>query len=134
MNQLGLGVMINMLSGNESTVKAFMGAKGKVITELYLKSDTLHFTFVDGSRIRIYDGGQSCCESRYMVTDDDLSYYVGATLLDGEIAQSPDVEDGGECHEVQFLHIKTSKGTFTMSNHNEHNGYYVGFSIIVEGT
>lgn len=32
-------------------------------------------------------------------------------------------------HEVQFLHVKTSKGSFAVSNHNEHNGYYGGFNV-----
>ena len=42
-----------------------------------------------------------------------------------------DVEEEYETHEVQFLEIKTSKGIFTMSTHNEHNGYYGGFAIVV---
>ena len=40
-------------------------------------------------------------------------------------------EHNEDCHEVQFLEVKTSKGSFTMSSHNEHNGYYGGFSIEV---
>jgi len=31
---------------------------------------------------------------------------------------------------VQFLTIITDNGTFTVSNHNIHNGYYGGFFIV----
>lgn len=131
MNQLGLGVMINMLGGNKETVKAYQASLGKTIKSVTLKDDCLSMCFDDETGIQIFDDGQSCCENRYMVTDDDLLYHVGAKLLGAEVASAPDVEDDGECHEVQFLHIKTSKGTFTMSNHVEHNGYYGGFSIVI---
>jgi len=35
-------------------------------------------------------------------------------------------------HEVQFVLITTSLGVFTMATHNIHNGYYSGFSVVVE--
>lgn len=130
MSQYGLGVMIGMLSGNEDSVAAFTAALGKTIAALRLgDDDALHFEFNDGSRLRITDEGQSCCEKRYMRTDDDLFYYVGATLLGAEIKQGPDMPDEYVEHNVQFLEVNTSRGVFTMSNHNEHNGYYGGFSI-----
>jgi hypothetical protein len=64
-----------------------------------------------------------------MRTDYNLSDYVGAKLLGAEVMDAPPISAQYEEHEVQFLHVKTSKGTFTMSSHNEHNGYYGGFSI-----
>ena len=133
LGNLGLGVMINMLGGNEESVKAFKGALNKEIMALTLEDDELLFTFSDNTKIKFYDDGQSCCESRYMTTDDDLGYYVGSTLLDAEIADAPnqDQEDEYGDHEVQFLKVKTSKGVFTMETHNEHNGYYGGFYIKV---
>lgn len=45
---------------------------------------------------------------------------VGAPVL------APNQND---VHEVQFLVVHTDKGDLTMSSHNEHNGYYGGFSI-----
>ena len=131
MGQLGIGVMIGYLAGNADSVEAFKGALGKTITALTLGGDdALHFTFEDGSKIKLFDDGQSCCESRYMRTDDSLADYVGAQLLDAEIKAGPTQEgEYGDEHEVQFLEVRTSKGCFTMASHNEHNGYYGGFMI-----
>jgi len=131
MEQLGLGVMIQMLGGNDSTVKALKESLGKTIRKVWLddENDQLMFEFADDTTLRMWDGGQSCCEHRYMRTDDDLNEYAGATFMDVEIKEAPDGEDGYEVHEIQFLDIKTDKGIFQMANHNEHNGYYGGFWI-----
>jgi hypothetical protein len=125
-----MGVMINYLAGNADSVDAFTAAINKTITALSLgDDDALHFAFDDGSKIKLFDDGQSCCESRYMRTDDNLADYVGAQLLGAEIKEAPSVPAEYEEHEVQFLEVRTSKGCFTMTSHNEHNGYYGGFSI-----
>lgn len=133
MSQLGMGVMLHHLCGNAGSVAAFLSAINKEISELYLGGDdALHFAFTDGTRIKLFDDGQSCCESRYMRTDDKLSDFVGAKLLGAEIKDAPNIEAGYETHEVQFLEVKTDKGSFVMSSHNEHNGYYGGFAIRAE--
>lgn len=88
------------------------------------------FKFTDGTGLKMFDDGQSCCESRYMVTSDDLTEYENTTLLDFELKDAPDIENEFDCHEVQFLDVKTSKGIFQIANHNEHNGYYGGFWIV----
>lgn len=131
MGQLGLGVMLNMLGGNAESVAAFTGAVGKTISALRLgDDDALHFEFSDGTKLKLSDEGQSCCEQRYMRTDDDLSEFVGAKLLGAEIKEAPNMPDGYGEHEVQFLEVKTDRGVFTMASHNEHNGYYGGFWIV----
>lgn len=130
MGQLGMTVMLNMLFGNDSSVEAFTGAIGKTIASLKLGEDeALHFDFSDGSKMKLRDEGQSCCELRYMRTDDNLSDYIGAKLLGAEIKEAPSVEDEYGEHDVQFLELKTDRGVFTMVSHNEHNGYYGGFLI-----
>jgi len=129
MGQLGLGVMIGLLGGNEESVSAWRNAVGKKISALALKDDALHFRFVDGTTLTLADEGQSCCEHRYMVTDDDLAHFIGARLRNAEVRSAPPVEDKYGEHEVAFLVVKTSKGSFTMATHNEHNGYYGGFLI-----
>ncbi len=130
MSNLGMGVMLGILGGNHQTVEAVKGSLGKTITALELVDDNLVFTFEDNTKLKLWDGGQSCCESRYMRTDDNLSDYIGGQLLDIELRDAPDQEDEhGEVHEIQFLAVKTGKGMFVMSNHNEHNGYYGGFDI-----
>jgi len=127
---LGLGVMINMLGGNEETVNAVTRSLNKVITDLRIDSDDLKFTFEDGTVLRLYDGGQSCCEHRYMKCDDKLSDYVGQKLVNVEIKKYDNIgDDGYSEHEVQFVEIQTDKDFFTIVNHNEHNGYYGGFSL-----
>lgn len=131
---LGIGAMLGQLCGNADSVAAFTAGLNKEIQSLTLgEDDALHFVFTDGYKMRIEDDGQSCCEHRYMQTDDDLSHYVGATLLDAVIETADNVGDSeyGD-HEVQFLKVETSKGVFTMASHNEHNGYYGGFCIRVK--
>ena len=131
MGQLGMGVMINMLGGNEDTVKAFQSRVGKTILSIKLEDDTLKFVFDDGTKLNLHDDGQSCCESRYMTCDDDLTVYTDATLDGAEVADAPSVAGKYDAeHEVQFLKVKTSKGVFTVETHNEHNGYYGGFWIV----
>ena len=134
MSNLGLGVMIKTLFGGDTNAAgAVKQTLGKTITALELVDNNLVFTFEDNSKLKLWDGGQSCCESRYMRTDDNLSDYVGGQLLDMGLRDAPDQEDEyGEVHEVQFLAVKTNKGEFVMSNHNEHNGYYGGFRIEAE--
>lgn len=130
---LGVGVMLNMLGGSKGTAELFGACIGKTNAALSLVDNSLCFEFTDGTKIKLYDGGQSCCENRYMCTDDDLAYHVGATLTGGETREAPSVKDeGGEDHDVEFLAIKTDRGEFVMSNHNEHNGYYGGFSIVAK--
>ena len=133
MTNLGLGVMINMLGGNENSVKSFQASIGKKIVALELVNEELVFTFDDATKMKLFDGGQSCCEHRYMTTDDDLESFIGSTLTSAETREAPSVDDEhGETHEVQFLLVATSKGVFTMETHNEHNGYYGGFWVIAE--
>ena len=127
-----MGVMLSMLGGNADSVDAFKGAMGKTIAGLTLGADdALHFVFDDGSKMKLFDDGQSCCESRYMRTDDNLAEFVGAKLLGAEIKGAPPVKDDDDYgeHEVEFLEVQTDRGVFTMTSHNEHNGYYGGFSI-----
>lgn len=131
MGQIGMGVILGMLDGNPESVAAFTGALGKTIAALRLgDDDALHFEFADGSKIKFSDEGQSCCEHRYMRTDDSLGDYVGAKLTGAEIKEAPNQPDEYGEHEVQFLEVQTDKGVFTMASHNEHNGYYGGFYIV----
>jgi len=125
----GMGVMFMNLVGNKESAEAFMSCTLKEIAALDLSEDRLLFTFADGRRMQITDEGQSCCEERYLHSDDDLSYHVGAKLLTAEISDAPDVETEYGVHEVKFLKVATSKGVFTIETHNFHNGYYGGFAV-----
>lgn len=127
---LGMGVMIQMLSGNGDSVEAFTEAIGKEIASASL-DDALKLTFTDGTGIVFQDDGQSCCESRYMTCDDDLSVLVGGTLVTAEVADGGTEDAEYDCHEVAFLKVQASTGGITVASHNEHNGYYGGFCIRV---
>jgi len=128
---LGMGVMLGYLAGNGESVAAYHAAIGKEIASLTLgEDDALHFVFSDGFKLKVSDEGQSCCESRYMRTDDDLQSFIGATVLGMEIKEAPSIEgEYGDSHDIQFFEVQTDRGVFTMASHNEHNGYYGGFCI-----
>jgi hypothetical protein len=134
---LGVGAMISLLGGNEESVKAFQACIGKKIAALVLDPEAnggdgaLRFTFDDGSKMLLLDDARSCCESRYMHTDDDLAPYIGSKLKGAEVAEGPaPIETSDyEVKETAFLKVKTTKGTFTVVSYNNHNGYYGGISI-----
>lgn len=132
MSQFGMGVMIRMLGGNAETVAAYQQAMGRTIKSAAIVSDDcLRIEFADGAALDVRDEGQSCCESRYMRTDDELTAFAGARLDAIELREAPSITDDeyGEYHDCQFLDVKTDRGVFTCTNHIEHNGYYGGFSI-----
>lgn len=100
--------------------------------------DMLKLTFAGGGTLTIWDNGQSCCENRYMTTDDELETFIGAKLVGFEVVCGPDVEDqpdedgwgfGVPPHEQMFVKLETTMGTITLVTHNEHNGYYGGFDV-----
>lgn len=132
MSQPGFGVMIHMLFGG--TKHGSDEYVGKKIESAWLDEENNRFRikFTDGKEIAIWDNGQSCCEHRYMRTDDDPKDLVGGKLRSIEVKQAPDEEDEyGEVHEVCFVEISTNKGHVVFANHNEHNGYYGGFALTI---
>ena len=128
--------MIGLLSGSERSVEIFSENIGKIIVALAIveREDSpfneLLFTFENGSKMKLFDDGQSCCESRYMNTDDNLADFIGASLQGAEVrAAEAEIGDYGDAKESEFLIVSTSIGQFTVVNYNEHNGYYGGFLI-----
>jgi len=137
MGNSGLGVKISNWSDGNRTIEALQAARGKVIQTITMKAaddrgvyaDSLILGFND-SALEMWDDGQSCCETRYMHTDDDLTGFLGAEFRNIEVRDAPNRDDESEEHEVQFLLVHTSLGTFTIETHNIHNGYYGGFSVV----
>jgi hypothetical protein len=130
----GISVLLNYLSGNEETVAAYQATLGKTIERVWMEEGDpglLRFLFTDGTGAQVFDDGRSCCETRYMTTDDNLGDFAGATFLGIVLRKGPDIEGDYSDHEQQFLLVNTSLGTFTMVTHNEHNGYYGGFAVVV---
>lgn len=137
---VGFAQFANMFCGygQEKSAEAFNACVGKTITALELRDkyedgehfDGLYFTFEDGSRMKLSDEGQDCCEFRYMQTDDELPYFVGSKLVGVEVADGPDIGSGeDDAHETAFLRVTTDRGVFTIVTHNENNGYYGGFAV-----
>lgn len=111
-------------------------ARGRAITTIDLREgERLVVTFEDGSLFTLWDDARYCCEIRSMSCDDDLSHFGGAMLNDAEVRDVGgeealrDEDEDGDVREVQFLVVTTSLGSFTVANHNHHNGYYGGFDL-----
>ncbi len=131
MNNTGLGVMLRALSiGNDETRSVIQGSLDKTIAGIHIEDNNLYINFTDDTALRVWDGGQSCCEHRYMVCDDNLNEYVGAKLTNVYSKPATYTDDNwGNVHETMFLDFETTNGVFTIVNHNSHNGYYGGFWV-----
>jgi len=104
---------------------------GQKITAAELKDEKLVLSFENSKTINVFDDGQSCCESRYMRTDDDVKSLIGHKLVRIEVKDGDNLPDEYGSHEVCFLEVGTDDGFITISNHNESNGYYGGFSMCI---
>jgi len=105
---------------------------GKTIKDAVLNNERLEIRFEDFTEITLWDSDQQCCESRYTTCEDDLYTLVGAELKEIRVSKGPKIEDRWEeCHEQLFLDVITDKGKVQLVTHNEHNGYYGGFSMMV---
>lgn len=128
MSQVGIGVNLHYLGGgSKHSASEYVGRK---ITAAEIKDEHLLISFDDGVTIDIFDNGQSCCESRYMMTDDDVSSLVGHKLMRIEDKAGPN-EESEEEHETCFIEVGTDAGFITLVNHVEHNGYYGGFGLTI---
>ena len=126
-------VIINEILGER--VDATPMYHDKVVKSAQISEDEIKIMFEDETGIYITDEGQSCCEHRYMSTDDEIGSLVGSVIQSIMIKDVPDIEIEdywGDVHEQQFLEIQTNKGFITVVNHNEHNGYYGGFLLNIK--
>ena len=122
--------MNKLYIGSDRTMSAIKDSIGETITNIIIIDDNLFINFDNDKALRVWDGGQQCCEHRYMKCDDDLNDYIGATLTN--VYSKPAIftdDDWGGRHEIVFIEFETTNGVFTIVNHNAHNGYYGGFYI-----
>ena len=130
MSQPGIGAMLHYLSGGSP--KSASDYYGRKIVSAALYDNALTLGLDNGKKIKIWDNGQSCCESRYMRTDDQVESLVGHTLTRIEAKEAPNEPyEYGE-HEVVFVEVGTDQNFVTIANHNEHNGYYGGFGLSID--
>jgi hypothetical protein len=113
-------------------IDSWMMYRHKTIQKAEFKEDALFLTFDNQECIRIFDDGQSCCEHRYMTSDDDPQELVGKMLTNIECVEAPTQKDDFDDHETQFLRVHAEDGLFVACTHNEHNGYYGGFWVKIE--
>lgn len=103
---------------------------GLSILKIELEDSTITIRLERGAVLTLRDEGQSCCEDRYITTDDDIEDLANHKLLSVEVVDGPGAEEQDYVtHEVQFLNINTSQRTIQFAAHNVHNGYYGGFRI-----
>lgn len=84
------------------------------------------------------DSIQNCCENwGYIVSEDDISSFIGSELLNVEIVDTQlknielqlkelDVYNG----QAIFINLVTSAGILQFAVYNDHNGYY-GHEVII---
>ena len=138
MSHTGLGVLINALTGGKGQLEPVNGVLGKTVREAVLKPEAkrdgaLKVVFTDGTELLLFDDGRSCCESRWLHTDDDLSSLAGGVLREVRVDPGPTEEDAyGDPKESEFLVLRTDRATVTVVAYNEHNGYYSGFWLAAE--
>lgn len=126
------GITVLMNDVLRERVSASPMYDNKVIKSVHMSDKELNIRFEDDTGITITDEGQSCCEHRYMTTDDDVQSLIGSTIQTILVKSGPDIGVDYDVHEQEFLEIQTNKGFITLVNHNEHNGYYGGFSLNIK--
>lgn len=113
----------------DEIIRKFIGKRFSSV-DLDAYNDVLWFVF-EGKQLEIWDSGQSCCEERYLHTDDDLGFFTDCILLD--ISEEPLVvnphTEYDDVTEMKFLNINTSKGGFQVVAYNIHDGSYGGFDL-----
>lgn len=98
--------------------------------------DGFVITCEDGSTVKIgIENGQSCCENwGYLISEDDLVDFIGATILDVAVVDDalntskvPELYEGSS----MFINVETTEGKFQVVAYNEHNGYYSHEAVVV---
>lgn len=116
-----------------NTPNVIQSCIGKTIKDISIdpEEDSVIIAFNDNTFLSLHNDDYSCCEIRWFETSDDLEMFKGDKFMGVEVKECPEEEseDRWCVHEVEMLEIKTDKGFFTFSAHNEHNGYYGGISI-----
>lgn len=128
MSHPGIGVMIHRLVGG--TDHGSNEYLGRTVTAAALEDNVFRLSFSDGKTIELTDEGQSCCENRYITTDDTPADLVGKTLRAVEVKDAPAGPDDeyGE-HDRAFVEVSAGDTTVVLVTHVEHNGYYGGFAL-----
>ena len=107
----------------------------KVIDTMKWDSDSIRFTFTDGSTLVGATWGD-CCSTTWIEDIDDATVIgTGAVLMGIDNVDMPDLGDPDEYTTRKYYGIRftTSRGQCTLDFRNDSNGYYGG-SIDWAGT
>jgi hypothetical protein len=129
MSHLGIGAMLHYLAGGSRNDPSKY--YGKEIIYADINDERLLIKFSDAINIKIWDDGQSCCESRYITCDDNVKDLIGGKLVNIEAKSDGEEEEEYVTHEWVFIEVITDKGMIAFTTHNEHNGYYGGFGLTI---
>ena len=126
------------LNGSDGSRMGFTSMLGALIG--YSKYDGYEVKTENHRFLILIDNEQNCCESwGYLSSDDNLSDYIGKTLLDVILTDTAlnqkavDKSDyyGDDEGGIQFVDFKCSGGSvLQLAVYNAHNGYY-GHPIFV---
>jgi hypothetical protein len=112
---------------------------GKKIEKVYIdpeynNSDGGLVVELEGNKkIILFDDNRQSCESRFVRSNDDLSWFEGTTFKGIQIKNMKDTRDEfDEIHETQFIHVLTGIGNIIMEVHNIHSGHDGGFDLKVD--
>lgn len=108
---------------------------GRRITKAEIDDNVLTVMFENNGGFTLSDGGQLCCEDRFVTCDDNPEDLVGGRFLGTELKDAPSSEEedeDGYYHDQQFVEVKTDQTSITLCTHNKHNGYYGGFCIEIK--
>ena len=99
--------------------------------------DGYRVTCSDDSKYSVVvDNEQDCCESwGYLTSEDNLSEFIGAQLLDvtvtDEVLNTKVLEPNSlQAEDCVFVTFQTDRGAFQLVAYNQHNGYY-GHEVII---
>jgi hypothetical protein len=132
MSNLGIGAMLHYLGGGSP--KSASDYYGRTIVDAKVNENALIMKFDDGVTVRLWDNGQSCCESRYITCDDDAKNLIGGKLVKIEVSEGGNIPCEYGAHETCFVEVATDKAHIKLCTHNEHNGYYGGFGLSIDET
>lgn len=105
-------------------------------TRIYNNEEVL-LILEGGYSVYLRDDGQSCCETRYITCDDNLSDLIGSKFTHIKELKHTTTDESDEYeneHEITFIEIRAGDTLCTVCTHNEHNGYYGGFNLNIEIT
>lgn len=102
----------------------FNQLQGKILVDVGVLDDSIHFETSTGKQYDLYHN-QSCCENVYVEdVNGDLEDICGHTILLAEESSNSDGESEADSFTWTFFKLSTIKGSVVIRFYGESNGYY----------